>query len=236
MTILDRFKNKVYKLTHPEWGRVLMLHRVTDQRSRWKNRELEITPAFLERSIKEYKNKGYRFVSITEACDLIEKGRRGNPFVCLTFDDGYRDNYTVALPILKQENVPFAVYVTTGFVDNKLGMWWYPDAQLGLSGDELHSLAKEPLCTIGVHTVSHPRLDKLSPEEQRLEIKESKEKLESLLGCQLQHFSYPHGAFNDETLGIVREFGFRSSLLTWGGPIRSKCDLLQLPRMELRQP
>ena len=235
MTILDRCKSKVFKLTHPERGRILMLHRVSDQRSSGKNRELEITPAFLERSIKDYKNKGYRFASIAEACDLVEKGERGKPFVCLTFDDGYRDNYTVALPVLKQEDVPFAVYVTTGFVDNKLDMWWYPDAQLGLSGDELQSLAKEPLCTIGVHTVSHPRLDKLSAEEQSHEIKQSKMELENLLGCQLHHFSYPHGAFNDDTVAIVRECGFRSSLLTWGGPIRSKCDLLQLPRMELRQ-
>ncbi len=235
MTIRYRIKRKLYKLSHPELGRILMLHRVVVHRSEGENRELEITPDFLEQTIKEYKQKGFRFVSIDEVSEILEKGRVDKPFVCITFDDGYRDNYTDALPILKKEQVPFTVYVTTGFIDNKQSMWWYPNERLGLSRDELLNLDAEPLCTICAHTITHPKLENLSVQEQRVEIKQSKQDLESLLGHSVAHFSYPHGSYNDDTIGIIKECGFRTGLMAWGGVVRKGDDALQLHRIELRQ-
>lgn len=226
---------KLHNLTHPLLGRILMLHRVVECRSEGENRELEITPDFLEQTIETYRRQGQRFVSIDEACEIIVRGRTSHPFVCLTFDDGYQDNYDIAYPILKQSNVPFAIYVTTGFIDNQLPMWWYPDQQLGLGLEELRTLDREPLCTIGAHTVSHPRLDTLSASEQRKEIEDSGSTLEQWLGHPIQHFSYPHGAYNDETISIVCECGFNSALCAWGGSIRRGTNSLLLPRTELRQ-
>lgn len=233
--MFDTFFRRLNHLTHPMLGRVLMLHRVIEQRSIGENRELEITPDFLEQTIKCYKQKGFRFVSIDEVSEILEKGKVDKPFVCLTFDDGYRDNYTTALPILKKEQVPFAIYVTTGFVDNKLLMWWYPNERLGLSRDELLSLDAEPLCTIGAHTLTHPKLETLSVQEQHAEIKQSKQELESLLGHSVAHFSYPHGSYNDDTIGIIKECGFRTALMAWGGGVRKGDGPLQLHRIELRQ-
>ena len=235
MNILYRIKRKLYKLSHPELGRILMLHRVVNHCSEGENRELEIAPDYLEQTIKNYKQKGFRFVSIDEVSEILEKGKVDKPFVCLTFDDGYRDNYTTALPILKKEQVPFAIYVTTGFVDNKLLMWWYPNERLGLSRDELLSLDAEPLCTIGAHTLTHPKLEPLSVQEQRVEIKQSKQELESLLGHSVAHFSFPHGSYNDDTIGIIKECGFCTALMAWGGVVRKGDDSLQLHRIELRQ-
>lgn len=235
MNILYRIKRKLYKLSHPELGRILMLHRVVVHRSEGENRELEITPDFLEQTIKEYKQKGFRFVSIDEVSEILEKGRVDKPFVCITFDDGYRDNYTDALPILKKEQVPFMVYVTTGFVDNKQSMWWYPNERLGLSRDELLNLDAEPLCTIGVHTITHAKLENLSVQEQRVEIKQSKQDLESLLGHPVDHFSYPHGSYNEDTVGIIEESGFRTALMAWGGVIRRDDNPMLLHRIILKQ-
>lgn len=235
MNILYRIKRKLYKLSHPELGCILMLHRVVARRSEGENRELEITPGFLEQTIKDYKQKGYRFVSIDEVSEILENGKVDKPFVCITFDDGYRDNYTDALPILKKEQVPFTVYVTTGFIDNKQSMWWCPNERLGLSRDELLNLAAEPLCTIGAHTITHPKLENLSVQEQRVEIKQSKQDLESLLGHPVDHFSYPHGSYNDDTIGIIKGCDFRTALMAWGGAVRKGDDSLQLHRIELRQ-
>jgi len=227
---------RLHHLTHPILGRVMMLHRVVEQRRIGENRELEITPDFLEQTIKDYKQKGFRFVSIDEVSEILEKGKVDRPFVCITFDDGYHDNYTDALPILKKEQVPFAIYVTTGFVDNKQSMWWYPNNRLGLSRDELLNLAAEPLCTIGAHTVTHSKLENLSVQEQRVEIKQSKQELERLLGYSVDHFSYPHGSYNDDTIGIIKECGFRTALMAWGGVVRKGDFPLLLHRVELRQP
>ncbi len=236
MNILYRIKRKLYKLSHPELGCILMLHRVVAHRSDGENRELEITPDFLEQTIKEYKQKDWRFVSIDEVSEILEKGKVDKPFVCITFDDGYRDNYTDALPILKKEQVPFTVYVTTGFIDNKQSMWWYPNERLGLSRDELLYLAAEQLCTIGAHTITHPKLENLSVQEQRVEIKQSKQDLECLLGHSVDYFSYPHGSYNEDTIGIIKECGFRTALMAWGGVVRKGDGPLLLHRVELRQP
>lgn len=234
--MIGYLQRKLHNLTHPLLGRILMLHRVVEQRSEGENRELEITPEFLRRTIETYRQQGHRFVSIDEACDIISKGRTNHPFVCLTFDDGYQDNYDIAYPILKQMEVPFVIYVTTGFIDNRIPIRWYPNEKLGINTKSLKTMDADPLCTIGAHTVSHPKLDNLSPEEQQREIKQSLQKLETLLGHPIRHFSYPHGAYNAETLSIINKQTFRSTLLAWGGNIRRGANPLMLPRIELRQP
>lgn len=229
-------RRKIHNITHPVLGRILMLHRVVEHRSDGENRELEITPEFLKLTIETYRKQGHRFVSIDEACDIISKGRTNHPFVCLTFDDGYQDNYDIAYPILKQLEVPFAIYVTTGFIDNRNPMWWYPNEQLGISIEPLKTLDADPLCTIGAHTISHPKLDTLSPEEQTREIVQSCQELEILLGHPILHFSYPHGAYNVDTLKIVSDCHFISALCAWGGNIRKgDATLLELPRIELKE-
>lgn len=236
--MLKKVWRKIYKTTHPVVGEIWMLHRIVELRSNEpEQRELEVTPIFLENTIIECLNNGYRFVTIDEAYNIINNGKQQKqPFVCLTFDDGYKDNYTTALPLLERLNVPFAVYVTTGFVDNKLPMWWYPDQQLGLSLDELTSLDNEPLCTIGAHTISHPMLDSLSNDEQKKEIIDSKTILEQWLGHPVKHFSYPHGVYNDTTRQIVKEAGFSTSLRAWGGTIRrGDASLYELPRIILKE-
>ena len=232
----NTFFRRLYHLTHPILGRVLMLHRVIEQRSEGENRELEITPDFLMQTIDNYRRQGHRFVSIDEACEIISKSHINHPFVCLTFDDGYQDNYDIAYPILKQMEVPFTIYITTGFINNRLPMWWYYNEKLGINSESLKALDADPLCTIGAHTVSHPKLDTLSSEEQRKEIMQSKQELEALLSHPIRHFSYPHGSYNDDTLKIVNGCNFVSALCAWGGTIRKGvADLLELPRIELKE-
>lgn len=241
LLIAMRFLSYLYKKKHnflyPKLGGIFMLHRLVEQRSEGKNHELEITPEFLRRTIETYHQQGHRFVSIDEACDIISKGHTKHPFVCLTFDDGYQDNYNIAYPILKQYEVPFAIYVTTGFIDNRLPMWWYSKEKLGINTESLKKIDADPLCTIGAHTVSHPKLDTLSPEEQTKEIGQSLQELESILGHPIRHFSYPHGAYNADTLKIIKGCNLISSLRAWGGTIRKgDASLMELPRIELKEP
>ena len=212
-------------------GEIWMLHRVVEQRSeKPEQRELEVTPEWLEQKIIEYRKKGYSFISIDNLATLNTK-----KWVCVTFDDGYRDNYSLAYPLLKRLGVPFTVYVTTGFIDNNLPMWWYPNERLGISTEELKKLDADPLCTIGAHTVSHPKLDTLSYAEQYKEIADSKLELEHLLGHPIQHFSFPHGAHNADTLKISHELGFSTIAAAWGGPIRKGAHYNSLPRIGIKQ-
>lgn len=244
--ILGRIKRKLYKLTHPVVGEIWMLHRVVEQQSgKPEQRELEVIVDWLEQKILEYQKEGYIFVSISETLRRIG-GLENNSFtpllrrdkkkfVCITLDDGYRDNYTLAYPMLKRLNVPFTVYVTTGFIDNRLPMWWYEGEHLGMSTEELKALDADPLCTIGAHTVSHPKLDTLTREQQYQEIATSKQTLESILGHEIKHFSFPHGAHNTDTLDICRELGFHTIVQSWGGPLRRGEHPEVLPRINIKQ-
>ncbi len=127
LKIIKRLKafGQFYNWINPFTGTVLMLHRVVPERSVINdNRLLEITPCFLEATILKYKNEGYEFVSLDKVLEK-QKTYSHKPYVCFTFDDGYRDNLSVALPVFEKYQIPFAVYITTDFIDQKSFLWWY---------------------------------------------------------------------------------------------------------------
>jgi peptidoglycan/xylan/chitin deacetylase (PgdA/CDA1 family) len=88
------------------------------------NRLLEIAPAFLESVIVRLRRSGLDLISLDDMQAWLLRPRHGRRFVCLTFDDGYRDNLVHAYPILKRHRVPFAIYVPTSFPDRLGDLWW----------------------------------------------------------------------------------------------------------------
>jgi len=116
-----------------------MLHRVVEERSRLEeNRALEITPAFLEQTILNYKSAGYRFVSLDEIQRQVKRWKyKRRKFVCFTLDDGYADNYEQAYPVFQKYHCPFAVYITTDYPDKKALFWWYQLEEVLLKNERL---------------------------------------------------------------------------------------------------
>jgi peptidoglycan/xylan/chitin deacetylase (PgdA/CDA1 family) len=107
-------------------GAILTLHhvRLASTRPFQPNRLLEVTPAFLEEIVLQLRRSGTEIVTLDEMHRrLVERDFRER-FVCLTFDDGYRDNREWAYPILKKHKVPFAIYVPTSFPDQLGELWW----------------------------------------------------------------------------------------------------------------
>jgi len=107
-------------------GAILMLHHVRPPRldQFQPNRTLEVTPTFLEKVIVSLRHSGIDIVSLDETHRrLVERDARRR-FVCLTFDDGYRDNLVWAYPILKRHRVPFAIFIATSFPEQRGELWW----------------------------------------------------------------------------------------------------------------
>lgn len=127
MSIICKIKKWLFNQTHPVIGEVLMLHRIVNKKSFLEdNRLMEVTPAFLEKTIQEYKRLKYRMISLDELYEIIQTGKRPKQkFVCFTLDDGYIDNYALAYPLFKKYNCPFAIYISTDFPDGKALLWWY---------------------------------------------------------------------------------------------------------------
>jgi peptidoglycan/xylan/chitin deacetylase (PgdA/CDA1 family) len=108
-------------------GAILMLHHVRPpRRDRFQpNHLLEVTPKYFERVIRRLRRSKVDLISLDEMHRRLRMGdfpRRR--FVCVTFDDGYRDNLEFAYPVLKKYEVPFAIYVATSFADRIGELWW----------------------------------------------------------------------------------------------------------------
>ncbi|MBN1952331.1 MAG: polysaccharide deacetylase family protein [Bacteroidales bacterium] len=120
---------KVQELFRPfysGWGHILMFHRVLPKENRFRihNHEtLEISTGQLEEIIAYFEERKYDFISLDQLKDRLN--HKKNKFVIFTFDDGYLDNYEIAYPIFRKHKIPFTLYITTDFPDNKALIWWY---------------------------------------------------------------------------------------------------------------
>lgn len=129
-------------------GAVLMLHRVDmpDREGIWLNQHLKMSPDSLIEMIEYAQKHKCRFVSLDELCEAISRGKNARRLIALTFDDGYRDNYTNAYPILKKYNIPFTIFVSTDVINGKILYWWDVLEKIIRSNDVLKVFDKNYKC------------------------------------------------------------------------------------------
>jgi peptidoglycan/xylan/chitin deacetylase (PgdA/CDA1 family) len=94
-----------------------------------------VSPSFLDAGITWLKSNGWTFVSLDEAIDRITEPRASSRFICITFDDGYRDNLLHALPVLERHKAPFTLYVPTEAITRNLYSWWLGVRRLFMTRD-----------------------------------------------------------------------------------------------------
>jgi peptidoglycan/xylan/chitin deacetylase (PgdA/CDA1 family) len=107
-------------------GAILTLHHVRPLRpdAFQPNHLLEVTPEFLERLLRRLKRAALDVISLDEMHARYISGDFKRRFVCITFDDGYKDLMRYAYPLLKQYQLPFALYIPTSFPDRLGELWW----------------------------------------------------------------------------------------------------------------
>ena len=80
--------------------------------------------SLFEYSLNWLQREGWSIVSLDECLERLARNDRSRRYAVLTFDDGYRDNVSVALPILERHNTPFMMYVPTGATTRSMQSWW----------------------------------------------------------------------------------------------------------------
>lgn len=197
---------------------ILFYHRVAETVPN----EWTIHPREFTRHIRWLKSH-YELISLSEAQRRIETRENRKPAVCITFDDGYADNCSYALPYLVMERIPFAYFVTT---DNVLrGVPFPHDVKAGSplrpNGlDELRALAEAGV-EIGCHSRSHVSLGTVSePKRLHDEVVRSRDELQQALGAPVRYFAFPYGLhqhLNVRAFHLARSAGYAGVCSAYGG-------------------
>lgn len=130
----------------------------------------------------------------------VEDAVPGKRSVMITFDDGFEDNVTHALPILQKYGLIATFFLTTDFVSGRRDITkeWVPYNGLpAMTIDQVRVLQASGM-HIGSHGVSHANMGKMCVEEVREELSESKKELESWIGRSISVFAFPFGQKKDQ--------------------------------------
>lgn len=238
MQLYERIRNKFFDLQYErlrsKWlagsdssrinGLILMYHHVTDEHVNILE-SCQCKVDTFRRNLIELKNKGYLFCSVETALSLIRE-QSSQKFVVVTFDDVPDNVYTNAYPILKELDIPFILFMTTGYIDR-------PGY---LSKKQLLEMDKDPLCTIGAHTLTHPQLRRVANSHE--ELSRSKVILEQLLGHSVEYLAYPFGRQSSISKGVIHQaekIGYKCAFSTIQTPVNdiSSKELFFLPRVVL---
>src|ERR1700758_3424831 len=107
-------------------GVIFTLHHVRPRRDAefQPNRHLEVTPQFLRAMLEHLRAHDVEIITLDEMHQRLVEGNYSRRFACFTFDDGYRDNRDFALPVMREFNAPFTVFVASDFAEGCGQLWW----------------------------------------------------------------------------------------------------------------
>lgn len=277
---------------------ILMYHKIGPNKYAWLYPSTTISD--FEKQMR-YLSRTFKILPLNKLAEQILKGRPLSKKVAVvTFDDGYRDNYRYAFPILKKYKIPATVFLITGHINTDNMFWfdkiryliWYtklkrleldgfgdfslnsmknrshlisriiekfkkiPDKKKNYLLEELVNISDVDIpCDIGrdiilswdqvkemnegridfgAHTVTHPILTRISPDQAKFEITQSKRDIEKRLNQSVDTFSYPNGAitdFNNNIIDIVKESRFTCAVTTIPTMNPSRTNLYKLGRL-----
>jgi peptidoglycan/xylan/chitin deacetylase (PgdA/CDA1 family) len=194
-------------------------------------RSLYVSPESFSRQMGLLKSMGYVGMSMGHLLPYL-RGEECGKVVGITFDDGYLNNLTHALPVLNRHGFSSTCYAVGGLLgqtsswDEKVGIAQAPLMDAG----ELRRWIQGGQ-EVGAHTFNHINLLAESDETSRTDIVQCKGVLEAATGVKQLHFCYPYGRYARAHTVMARQAGFQTATTTRRGRCRPTDDLFQLPRI-----
>ncbi len=211
---------------------IVVFHRVSDQISEDGLTVSTTRFRWILRTLREH----YHLLPLSHLVSHLEQALPWPPrTVAVTFDDGYRDNFEFAAPILAELAIPATFFITAGAIGTDRVMFW--DEHLRgrvpwMDWDQVRAIHAQGF-EIGSHTMNHADLGRVGPEQAWQELTRSKAKLEDELGAEVTLFAYPFGRtenMNEENRALVREAGYRCCCSCCGGFVTPQDDPFRLKR------
>jgi peptidoglycan/xylan/chitin deacetylase (PgdA/CDA1 family) len=214
---------------------ILMYHSISDNLFGKSHPYYQIntSPDVFARQMRWLRHSGYKTMDLTEMLAAMAAGQDLSKTVVITFDDGYQDFYTDALSVMKQCGFTATIFLATNRIqDNSVRV----EGADYLTWREVRELHAEGI-QFGSHTVTHPDLRSLGPEQIDYELGYSKETIEQKLGAPVESFSYPF-AFPEEDRDFTRylvdtleNHGFENGVSTILGRAKRSSNWFRLPRL-----
>jgi peptidoglycan/xylan/chitin deacetylase (PgdA/CDA1 family) len=194
---------------------------------------LEISPAlFLEQM--EWLKAHARVVPLADLAKMLAVGKSFSPrTVVLTFDDGFRNFYSAAAPVLARFGFPATVFLPTSFL-GRTNAWpgqptWVVPQPL-LDWAQVRELAEQGIA-FGSHSVTHPDLTSLANTELKQELEKSKQEIESQTARPADFFCFPYGRWNLDVKDAAGYF-YEGACSTGAGVVVLDADPYALPRVD----
>ena len=207
---------------------VLMYHEIADTSAT--SSRLAVSPDVFADQLAYLRDAGFHAVTAGALSAILADGAGDLPErpVVLTFDDGYGDFYSQALPLLKQHGFTGTVFQITGGVGKK------GEEKRMLNWRELAE-AEQAGIEIGAHTCTHPQLDQLPENLLREELYVSKSLLEDNLGLRIPGLAYPFGYSNAKVRRVAREIGYDYGYAVGNAMTTDAADAFALPRLTVQR-
>ena len=199
---------------------VLMYHYVRDvsDPNDTVGQGLSVSPMTFDRQMKYLADNNF---TSTGFDTLLSNNVPSRPIV-ITFDDGYKDAVTNALPVLRKYRLKAVFYIIT----DRIGQDSY------VSADDIRQLVADGMI-IGSHTRSHPDMTQASASAVDEQLTASKSALENIVGAPVTDFCYPSGRLNDAVATAVSKAGYKTAVTTKSGVVATGSQFLRLPRMRI---
>ena len=218
--------------------RILMYHMVREHIPGSRYNKLRVPPSLFDAQIRWLRDNGWEFVTLSALLDQTSGRKR----VAITFDDGYRDNLTHALPVLERYDACMTLYLVA---DREQCPDWpgqrkaaRADSDLSreirLSDSEVQEMLASGRVELGSHGMFHADLTKVDDGQRTQELRSSKALIESTFGVRVRSFCYPFGLFHPDDPARLRDIGYEAAVTTDQGIVdRGKDDPMLWPRVKV---
>jgi peptidoglycan/xylan/chitin deacetylase (PgdA/CDA1 family) len=213
---------------------VIAYHKIDEPTKDIRVRGAFTSPKRFAKQMSYLKKQGFTFYSASALIEYyLEHHRFPAKAITLTFDDGWKDNYTNAFPILRQLGIKATIFLVPsciGQVSSKVVAEGESE-RAHLSREDIIEMSRHGI-EFGSHSVNHEHLHQLAPPDVEYEVLESKRQIENLIQRPCKVFAYPAGFFTETAQDAVRKAGYIAGFSSVYGPVE-KLDIYALNRTEI---
>ncbi len=173
----------------------------------WDQSLISISPAIFRKQMDWLNERGYKAISLSRLINYLYRGKNlPKNTITLTFDDGFANLFDHVFPVLVRYNFSATIFLVSGYCGRN-NNWPGQPSNIPLmpllNWDQIREMDDYGI-EFGAHTVTHPLLDHLDPDNLRTEILNSKNQIETQLSHKIDTFAYPYGRFNEDIKDVLK--------------------------------